>query len=34
MIQASIDAKEKQKKLNRTAQQMVDVWNPNDPSNW
>lgn len=33
-IQQGIDAREKLKKLRRSEQQTVDVWNPNDPSNW
>jgi hypothetical protein len=38
MIQAGIDAREKLKAARRSAarseQQRVDVWDPNDPSNW
>lgn len=34
MIQDGIDAREKVKSTLRSDQQMVDVWNPNDPSNW
>ena len=34
MIQAGIDAREKLKQLRRSEQQLHDVWNPNDPSNW
>jgi hypothetical protein len=37
MVQAGIDAREQlkaQRKSPRSEQQKVDVWNPNDPSNW
>ena len=31
---ASAKLDQKLKKLRRSEQQTVDVWNPNDPSNW
>ena len=37
MIQAGIDAREKikaKKRLKRSEQQRVDVWDPRDPVNW
>ncbi len=37
MIQAGIDAREKikaKKRLERSEQQRVDVWDPQDPVNW
>ncbi len=37
MIQAGIDAREKikaKRRVEKSAQQRVDVWNPHDPVNW
>jgi hypothetical protein len=33
MIQAGIDAREK-RRVAKSKQQSIDIWNPQDPVNW